>query len=71
MDILVFKTNVTEQHQLRKIQSLLMPVTDIKQWTVDLEDCDKVLRIECNDLNPREIEQLLFASGMFCRELED
>ena len=48
-----------------------MPVTDIKQWTVDLEDCDKVLRIVCNDLNPREIEQLLFASGMFCRELED
>jgi len=25
----------------------------------------------CNDLNPREIEKLLFASGMFCRELED
>ena len=44
MDILVFKTNVTEPYQLSKIQSVLMPVTDIKQWTVDLEDCDKVLK---------------------------
>lgn len=71
MEVLVFKTNVTEQHQINKVQSLLMPVTDIKQWTVDLEDCDKVLRIVCDQLNPREIEQLLFSSGLFCRELED
>lgn len=70
MEILVFKTNVTSRKKVGKIAPLLTSVPTIRQWNVDLDDCDKVLRIEASGLTPGWVEQLLLKAGFSCRELD-
>jgi hypothetical protein len=69
MEILVFKTNVTSKRKVSRLGPLLASFPTIRQWNFDLEDCDKVLRIEANGLNPGSIERLLLGAGFDCREL--
>lgn len=70
MEILVFKTNVSSKRKVNKVRSLLKSVPAIKQWNFDLEDCDKILRIETNNLRPAYVESLLQTAGFNCRELD-
>lgn len=42
-----------------------------KKWSFDLEDCDRVLRVETNSLSPEEINHVLRTAGFECEELED
>jgi hypothetical protein len=70
MDVLVFVTNVYLPQQVSKVQALLTTVPAIEDWNFDLEDCDHILRIESNDLSPREVEALLKSAGLDCCELE-
>ena len=70
MEILVFKTNVSSKRKVTKVSTLLTSVPAIKQWNFDLEDCDKVLRIETIGLRPAYVETLLQAAGFNCRELD-
>jgi hypothetical protein len=70
MEILVFKTNVTSKRKVSRIAPLLTSFPSIRQWNFDLEDCDKVLRIEATELNPGSVELLLHAAGFNCQELD-
>ena len=70
MEILVFKTNVTNRKSVSRVASLLTSFPTISEWNFDLEDCDKILRIEANGVNPLLIEQLLHNAGFNCRELD-
>ena len=70
MEILVFKTNVTSKKKVSKLSPLLTSVPAIKRWNVDLEDCDKVLRIETTGINTDVVESLLHTAGFYCRELD-
>jgi len=70
MDILVFKTNVEDKKQVRKLFPVLRTMQGITRWNVDLHDIDKVLRIEAVSLSPRSIETVLQQAGYFCKELE-
>ena len=69
MEILVFKTNVTSKKKVSRIAPLLTSFPTIRQWNFDLEDRDKVLRIEATELNPGLVERLLLAAGFNCEEL--
>ncbi|HWZ13994.1 MAG TPA: hypothetical protein VNW95_02060 [Mucilaginibacter sp.] len=70
MEILVFKTNVTSRKKVSRIAPLLSSFPTIRQWNFDLEDRDKVLRIESTGLNPGSVEQLLLKAGFNCQELD-
>ena len=70
MDILVFVTNVADKMAVSKVKPLLTAVPAIKDWNFDLDDCDRILRIVSNDLNPRKVENLLHTAGFDCYELE-
>jgi hypothetical protein len=70
MNILIFSTNVTAPEQVIEVQPVLSAVTSIRDWNIDLEDCDKILRVVSNDLSPRYIETLLHNAGFSCVELE-
>jgi hypothetical protein len=37
---------------------------------LDLDDCDKVLRIEATGLNPGSVERRLITAGFNCQELD-
>ncbi|HZX58823.1 MAG TPA: hypothetical protein VFE54_08860 [Mucilaginibacter sp.] len=70
MEILVFKTNVTNKKKVSRIAPLLTSFPSIRQWNFDLEDRDKVLRIEAAGLKPGSVEQLLLTAGFNCQELD-
>jgi len=70
MEVLVFKTNVTSKKKVSMIAPLLTSFPTISQWNFDLEDRDKVLRIEATGLNPGSVELLLHTAGFNCRELD-
>ena len=70
MEVLVFKTNVSNKRKVSRVRSLLTSIPAIIQWNFDLEDRDKVLRIESNGLNTVFIEALLQNAGFDCRELD-
>ncbi len=70
MEILVFKTNVTSKKKVSKIGSLLSSAPAIKQWSFDLDDCDKVLRVVSTGVNTGFVESLLHAAGFKCQVLD-
>jgi hypothetical protein len=70
MEILIFKTDVTSRKKATRVGRLLSSVQTIKQWTIDLEDCDKVLRVVATRINPGVVELLLTRAGFDCRVLD-
>jgi hypothetical protein len=70
MEVLVFKTNLRYKKQVSAVASCLNTIDGIQKWNVDLQDRDKILRIEARDLSPQVIEHTLLLAGYFCEELE-
>jgi len=66
----VFKTNI-KTHGLSKtlIRKLLEHYPE-SSVNFDLDDCDKVLRVEGDDICPVKIISLLTADGCQCEVLE-
>ncbi len=70
MQILVFKTNLTDTKRISDIGSSLDSHPSVMQWNVDLHDCDNVLRIVSKNVKAKEIEQLVLSAGYCCEELQ-
>ena len=70
MEVLVFKTDVTSKKKVSKVSTLLTSFPAIQQWNVDLDDCDKVLRVVATGLQPASVERLLHTAGFNCKELD-
>ena len=70
IEILVFKTNLTDTKRIRDVESLLDVHPHIVQWNVDLKDCDNVLRIVSRNIEAREVENILLNAGYYCEELQ-
>jgi cell fate (sporulation/competence/biofilm development) regulator YmcA (YheA/YmcA/DUF963 family) len=70
MQILVFKTNLTDPESIRNVSTSLDIHPAIMQWNVDLHDCDNVLRVVSTNLQAKEIEQLVLKAGYHCEELQ-
>jgi len=70
-DVLVFKTNVSSDNEVEKVGDVLSTEKNITRWSIDREDCDKVLRIECDRLHPIAVIRLLSGAGFQCEELPD
>jgi ethanolamine utilization protein EutQ (cupin superfamily) len=64
----VYRTNVTTEDQLWRVAPALDEVSGMLRWTLDLDDCDKVLRIEGNV--KANISALLKDRGFECEELK-
>ena len=69
MDIYIYRTNVTTPSHIQKVRALFQRVLSIKRWTFDLEDCDRVLRIEADGLRQELVPLLLADVGIFCEPL--
>lgn len=68
-DVLIFKTNVKCQSDVKRVSALLASTNQIRQWNFDLYDCDKILRVVSSGLRPEVIESLLKAEGIYCENL--
>lgn len=70
-NILVFKTDVDSSKRLHALKSLLKTCSGIWHWSVDMEDADKVLRMEASpQVTADEIIALLNTQELHCRPLE-
>ena len=71
MEVLIFKTNASKQSEVSSLQNLLSRFAHIIEVSVDLDDCDKVLRIVGNNPSPTQIQLLVSSLGLTCSEMED
>ncbi len=69
MEILVFKTNLSNVDHIGKVCLPLNHHPHILEWNVDLHDCDKVLRVVAQNIPATEVEQIIFKAGYYCQEL--
>lgn len=70
MEILVFKTNLTDSRRISDIESSLDIHPKIFKWNVDLHDQDNILRVVANNIAGEEVENLLLNAGYYCEELK-
>ncbi|HWK98979.1 MAG TPA: hypothetical protein VNQ55_03490 [Parapedobacter sp.] len=68
-EIFIFKTGVRTAGHVQQVAALFGAVEAIKQWSFDLDDCDKILRIVAMGIRPRAIEQLLLQEGLACEHM--
>lgn len=65
----VFKTNIQRKRAAAKIKmELLLRFPDCK-INFDLEDCDRILRIESACSVGKKIEEEVIKNGFYCEEL--
>lgn len=66
----VFKTSVKNKTQIKKLKPVLDSNFQEIKWNFDLEDCDKILRIESKKNICRKVISLLKLYHFDCIELE-
>ena len=72
MQVLIFRTNIDSEGRLRHIRPLFVNHPKVSEWSVDMEDCDHVLRIVCSKtLNEGHIIYLVNFCGYRCELLND
>lgn len=71
MELLIFRTNIAHKKSLKAVKKVFKEVPDILDWTVDMEDIDKVLRVELGGLlTEEEVIALVKQLGLNCEVLE-
>lgn len=66
----VFKTNVGDNTQAEQLRALLLQHFPGSEIHFDLDDCDKVLRIEGGNFITGKVMTLVNANGFACSVLE-
>jgi hypothetical protein len=69
MIVEVFKTNVTELAPSEILIRQLLDHFPKSRINFDLEDCDKILRVEAKTVIPEKIVEVLNANGYSCEIL--
>ncbi len=68
-EILVFKTSLQTPVEVRFISQMLNDMPGIREWSVDLDDWEKILRIETDSVKPHDIVTVLHKAGIHCKVL--
>ena len=69
-NILIFRTSIEKRREIKKIEKLFTQYPQIHVWNVDLEDWEKILRIECQGITPTDISDALNTIDICATELE-
>jgi hypothetical protein len=69
--LFIFKTNLTHSKEYQLLQHVFSTHQEIKQWNMDLEDIDKVLRVCTTNLSMYDIQNMVQSIGLFCEELKN
>ena len=66
----VFKTNVYEEERSKALLQKLLVHFPNNKINFDLEDCDKILRVEGKNILPEKIMEILNEEGHDCKILD-
>lgn len=70
MKVFVYKTDIESPQQLHQVGELLNIHSRIYSWSVDVENKDRVLRVEADDsMHDEAIFTLVHAGGFRCEVL--
>ena len=70
MELYIFKTNIQNKKNAKFLDRLFKQYP-VNRWTIDIEDVDKVLRIEASDsLFENELIQGIQQAGYSCEVLD-
>ncbi len=64
-----FKTNINCGGCVAKVKPVLNADTQIKEWNVDTINPNKVLTVETENLNEKEIEEIIAKAGFKAESL--
>ena len=67
--IYVFKTNVKTKAQINRLRPHLDHILSSGEWNFDLEDCDKILRVDSPQNIAMPLIQLLETNDFLCEEI--
>ncbi|MES2616676.1 MAG: hypothetical protein V4613_02295 [Bacteroidota bacterium] len=67
----VFKTNIEETFQSKIVAAILEAHFPGYKVNFDLDDCDRILRIEAAEINQSSIKTVLNERGYICEVLPD
>lgn len=67
--IYVFKTSVRNKNQVKKLKPDISKILPDEKWNFDLEDCDKILRIDSDENIVVRIVDVLSVHKFYCEEL--
>ncbi len=70
-DIYIFRTNITNRSEFISVSRDLRRSPGIQFCTIDLEDCDRVLRVGCENVPIRTVVDEVVRHGFLCEELSD
>ena len=68
--IYVFKTSVLTKAEVKKLKPYINKILPCQKWNFDLEDCDKILRIDSEENIVLRTVDLLTTHKFYCEELE-
>jgi hypothetical protein len=67
----IFKTSVSTETQVEALAPDLNTSIGNVKWNFDLQDCDRILRIEANRLSSEKVISFLQSRGYECVEFPD
>ncbi len=70
-DLFILRTNIDKRSEFLSLKRDLQKIPGVYACTIDLDDRDKVLRVECENLGIDKIVTEIKGHGFFCEELED
>jgi hypothetical protein len=68
--IFVFRTNVVSSEEKTALLQKMLAELELEEASIDLEDCDKVLRIVTKKYSATELINNVNRYGFACAELE-
>ena len=71
MEVLVFKTDIIAKVDRENLAQILTNDHRIRNWNIDQDDIDNVLRIESTEMCPTDVIELVKKLGYQCEELPD
>lgn len=69
MTCLVFRTNISDKREVEYISKSLETISGITEWSVDLEDWERVLRVEGTGIEPQQIISVLRSLNVKIQEM--
>lgn len=67
--IKIFRTNIQTEYQVVEITNILLREFHNFKISIDLEDWEKILRVQGNRFKSEDIERIVNAYGYRCEEL--
>ena len=70
MQTYIFKTSINCNGCLSRVKPLLDARSDIKSWSVDIDNPDKILKVETETLSPSDVIEIIDDAGFEIEKIE-